>query len=84
MFYDKPLYVGTSILDLRKLCMMDFHSNVIQKDFPDRHHLLYSDTDSLVYELQDEDIYKYVAKHEHLFDLSEYERPEIRNDENKN
>ena len=31
IIYDKPIYVGTSILDLRKLHMMNFHCTVIEE-----------------------------------------------------
>ena len=53
--YDKPLYVGTSILDLSKLCMMEFHYDVINKEFENKYDLIYSDTDSLVYNIKTDD-----------------------------
>ena len=38
--YDKPVYVGTSILDLSKVCMMDFHYDVINVNFENRYNLI--------------------------------------------
>ena len=55
--YDKPCDVGTSILDLSKLCMMEFHYGVVQKDFKENNNLIYSDTDSLVYSIKHPNIY---------------------------
>jgi hypothetical protein len=80
---DKPIYVGTSILDLSKLCMMDFHYNVIQKNFQGKYHLIYSDTDSLVYYFEHEDIYDWIKKNPQHFDLSDSARADMRDNTNK-
>jgi hypothetical protein len=81
--YDKPIYVGTSILDLSKVCMMDFHYNVIHKNFEGRYNLVYSDTDSLMYLIQHEDIYEWIKNNKQYFDLSDSIRPEIKDNTNK-
>ena len=41
--YDKPIYVGTCILDLSKLRMMNFHYDVIHENFKDNYNLIYSE-----------------------------------------
>jgi hypothetical protein len=81
--YDKPCYVGTSVLDVSKLCMMRFHYNVIEKTFPGSYDLIYSDTDSFVYDIRCPDVYDWVWKQRKHFDLSESLREEVWNDENK-
>jgi hypothetical protein len=81
--YDKPLYVGTSILDLSKLCMMEFHYGVIHKEFEGKYNLMYSDTDSLVYNIQCDDFYKWQKKNKHHFDLSDSKQPELKDNSNK-
>ena len=82
--YNKPIYVGTSILDLSKLCMMDFHYNTIEKNFKDKYNVIYSDTDSLVYNIQHDDIYRWITENNKHFDLSDSIRTDLKDNSNKN
>ena len=54
---NKPFYVGNAILELSKFHMYNFHYNVMKSVFGDRIELLYTDTDSLLYEIQSLDPY---------------------------
>ena len=50
--------------------MYDFHYNFIRKNFDAE--LLFTDTDSLTYEIKSEDVYEEFFKQKHLFDFSNY------------
>ena len=53
---NKPIYVGFTVLDLSKWNMYDFHYNFIKKNF--NAELLFTDTDSLTYEIKSENVYE--------------------------
>ena len=55
---NRPAYVGMCILDLSKTLMYDFHHNCIKKKYNDRAKLLFTHTDSLIYEIETVDAYK--------------------------
>jgi hypothetical protein len=53
--------------------MYDFHYNYIKNKYADRARLLFTDTDSLAYEIKTEDFYADIASDiESRFDTSEY------------
>ena len=69
---NKPIYVGFTVLELSKWMMYDFHCNFIKKNFNAK--LLFTDTDSLTYEIKSENVYEEFFKWKDLFDFSNYSR----------
>ena len=81
---DKPSYVGMCILDLSKSLMYDFHYNYIKRKYGDRAKLLFTDTDSLCYVIETDDVYEDLFRDRELFDNSNYkEDSKFYFDENK-
>ena len=60
---NKPIYVGFSILELSKLLILKTFNSVKS---------LFTDTNSLVYEIKDGNIYDQCFKDKHMFDFSGY------------
>ena len=67
---NKPIYVGFIFLDLSKLLMYEFHYKYIKSKFDAK--LLFTDTDSLVYEIKTKDVYEDFYQVKNLFDFSDY------------
>ena len=68
---NKPNYVGFTVLDFSKWMMYDFHYNFIKNNLNAE---LFTDTDSLTYEIKSENVYKDVFKWKDLFDFSNYSK----------
>jgi hypothetical protein len=71
--YNKPIYLGMSILDISKNLMYEFHYGYVKKKWGHRAKLLMTDTDSLMYEIQTEDFYEDIKDNvSKMFDTSNY------------
>ena len=69
---NRPAYVGMCILDLSKTLMYDFHYNYIKSKYRDKAELLFTDTDSLTYEIETKDVYQDFWNDKDRFDNSDY------------
>ena len=72
LYLNRPIYVGLSILDLSKVLMYQFHYEHMKPKYGCNAKLLFTDTDSLCYEIKTDDIYQDMLQDINLFDTSEY------------
>ena len=61
VYFNKPVYVGQAILDLSKTLMFNFHYTYIKEKYENNAELLFTDTDSLMYQIKTKDFYKDIS-----------------------
>ena len=74
LLMNRPAFVGACILDLSKTFMYDFHYNYIKCKYGDKAKLLFTDTDSLTYEIETPDAYADFFDNKDIFDNSDYNK----------
>ena len=72
LILNRPAYVGMCILDISKTLMYDFHYNYIKEKYGKNAKLLFTDTDSVTYNIKTEDVYKDFWADKDKFDFSGY------------
>ena len=70
--FDKPIYLGACILETSKLHMYKFLYDHLKNKYNDNVELIYTDTDSLIIQVETDDIYKDMLEDNNLYDFSEY------------
>ena len=70
MNLNKQIYTGTSILDLSKVLMKNFHYNYTQNKYGDKSEMLLTDSDGVPYKIYTEKFYKGLYKDRELLDFS--------------
>ena len=69
---NKPAYTGMCILELIQVLMYKFHYVYIKNKYGNNSRLLFTDTDSLMYENKTEDVYKDFSSDKEIFDFNNY------------
>ena len=69
---NKPVYTGMTILENSKILMYDFFYNQMKARYGHKCGLVYTDTDSLILDIQTEDVYKDMQENSWMYDTSNY------------
>ena len=72
LILNKPIDIGCTVLDLGKWKMYGLHYNFIKNNFDAE--LLFTDMDSLTYEIKLKKVYEEFFKWQDLFDFSNYSK----------
>ena len=81
---NKPVCTGMTILDNSKILMYEFFYNHLKARDRQKCELIYTDTDSLILDIETEDVYKDMQEYSWLYDTSNYLKDHLLyNDRNK-
>ncbi|GBN69235.1 hypothetical protein AVEN_138196-1 [Araneus ventricosus] len=69
---NKPIVVGMSILDISKRLMYRFHVEIMRETYHEIAMLLYTNTDSFIYNIQSQNVYNRMKSIIQEFDAYEY------------
>ena len=82
---NKPIYLGQCISDQSKIRMADFHDNFMLKKIERGNiNLMMTDTDSFLYNIKNQDVYKIIENNKDKFDLCNYPEDHILYDTTNN
>ena len=70
LFLNKPMYTGMTILENSKILMYGFFYDHLKAKYGSNCELIYTDTDSLILDIQTEDVCKDMAEDIWLYDTS--------------
>ena len=73
IFWNKPTFLGFSILDISKTLMYQYHYDHILPLYGDKAKLLLTDTDSFIYHIHTEDLYDDMRRNLDVYDTSDYD-----------
>ena len=69
---NRPTYIGMCVLELSKLCMYQFYYDTLKARYGEKIRLCYTDTDSLLVQIQTEDINADLIDMSDQFDFCDY------------
>lgn len=84
IFMNKPVIIGTCVLDLSKITMYKFLYEFLKPKYKDSCQVVYTDTDSFILAVKTSDFYKDIRNNIDNFDTSNYPWPNDYNIEQKN
>ena len=70
--FNKLAYIRMCILELSKVLMYEFHYGYIKNKYENKAKLLFTATDSLMYEFKTENVYEGFSRDKEMFDFSNY------------
>ena len=69
---NKSAYIGKCISELSKVLMYKFYYDYIKNKYDKKLERLFTDTDSLMYEIKTKDVYKDFSSDKEILDFSNY------------